>query len=218
MNLTAIPTRDRFDLLAPLLTQLVSEPTPDLVLVMDNGYSIENRKSLDTWAGAEPKIMVADCHGQSIYQMWNFAIDYANEMEAGNLCLLNDDVSVSPGMVRKLATALLLNPGVWALSPDYRPGHGNSEYVDIVHGTFSSHGLAGFAFMFDPQRPLRFDENYGHWYGDDDFVNLIETQGGKVGILNGVRIEHVGGATASNYPDLAEVVEADRRYFEAKWR
>lgn len=210
MILTAIPTRDRFDLLAPLLTSLLSGNAGELVLVMDNGYSEESRKSLDQWAAVEPNLLVADCHGQSIYQMWNFAIDFANEIEARFLCLLNDDVAIPTYGVQALAKALDNDPELWVVSPNY---HGTAAYqhpgVRYVTGTYKNGGMAGFAFMFDPSRPLRFDEAFQFWGGDDDFAHQVTRAGGKIGIVMGLACEHHGGATSGLHPEVDEMISAD---------
>lgn len=216
MILTAIPTRDRFDLLEPLLLSLFGGAGPgDVVLVMDNGYNIENRQALERMAAVEPMLMIANAEGQSIYEMWNFAIDFANEIEADYLLLLNDDVTAPSYLSTALAKTLEADPSIWAISPNYNqmPSLG----THVVHGTYSSGGMAGFAFMFSPSRPLRFDEGYTWWYGDDDFVNQVEAHGGKVAILTSVEIEHIGTATGVNYPELADRVAEDRKLYESKW-
>lgn len=216
----AIPTRTEIGTLKNLVGALLDEQGVAHIAVMDNGHTQENALELAKWEANHERLTIYAMLGAGIYQMWNFAVDLANDIfDADRLLLLNDDITIPRGMVNALSDALTVDASLWAISADYHPRAPGGHYgsVSYVHGTFKDYGMAGFAFMFDPQRGIRFDEKFGHWYGDDDFVRQIEVEDGRVGVLNGVTVGHVGGATSVRFPELAEVIAKDGKYFDDKW-
>lgn len=220
MVTVAIPTRTRLDLLRPLVKSLRDEDELGELLILDNGHDSDAVLEMKGWEAADERIRVLAMPDANIYEMWNFAIDLANDiLDSRHLLLLNDDVSIPLGMLGGMREALDSVENLWVISADYDPrpvlSFGTISYVS---GTYSNLGMAGFAFMFDPQNGVRFDEQFKHWYGDDDFAAQIEAAGGRIGVLNGYRVGHVGGATSYEFPELAEVIATDAEKYRKKWR
>lgn len=222
VNVVAIPTRDRFDLLAPLIAALLEDDAVSCVFVMDNGLPDSDRASLKTWAKDEPRLSVGDQAGKSIYEMWNAAWKVARfGIEADTLTLLNDDVKIPKGFIGYLRNRLDSDLTLWAVCPDYKRslvegvGSGSIRYVE---GTYKNGGMSGFAFMFlvkDFSAPP-FDERFRWWGGDDRFAADIIERGGRIGYVEGLPIEHQEGATSCLHPEIEAMIEQDIKLMRAE--
>ena len=219
VNVVGIPSKERFDLLRPLLEQLLDDYAVDKIYVCDNGYTGKDQDYL--WDMECARLEVVEARHKNIYGMWNYCHLLARIEKADTLTLLNDDVSIPFPFVSPLSKALVDNPDLWVIAPDYQ-GRNTVRHeggvIDRVTGTYKDHGMPGFAFMLNMSKFLRypFDESYGWWFGDDDFVNTVELEGGKIGVLNGVTIQHVGTATGKNY-DFSEQIAKDAERYKSKW-
>ncbi len=72
---------------------------------------------------------------------------------------------------------------------------------------------------------LLFDENYNLWYGDNDLLLQIESDGGVYGIVRDAHMTHIGGGSNTSgdgkghrlSAEWKPLVEADAAYFAEKW-
>ncbi len=205
-----IPTRDRGDLLLPLVHDLVEQNEFDALLVLDNSESQDLVLKYND-------VQVIPAPGQTIYEMWNWGWLYS--LGAGyayhsdvHVAFLNDDIMIPDGFLGYLSDALDSDEKWWCVYPNYdRPlEDGVDELDEIVetYGTYRQGGLWGCAFMLKADKlneglPL-FDESFKLWYGDDDLVRNIEILGGKVGRVRGLPLYHIGGGgqTSLLHPEL----------------
>jgi GT2 family glycosyltransferase len=191
-----IPTRYDIDMLENLLPSMKDA---DEIIVLDNGLSKEKyTKLMQSDARRMGNFWILPTEGLSIYQMWNLGwAMYPNT----HLAILNDDIYFLPGTLAELSRALIDNPEIAAICPDYnRPTEAGMSPAIVVMPTTSTYGnggLAGFAFMLNTSLPIpKIDEKFQWWYGDDDLVYNIERAGYKVAKLLGVPVAHAQGLSS----------------------
>lgn len=210
VNIVAIPSRYQIELLTKLVKSLLKDEAVSQILVMDNGYKDHEKAFLDSLCVTYPSVTVVEKPGWSIYEMWNAAFLFAKKISPNaNLALFNDDLTVPVDCISTLAKALEDDESLWVVSPNYLPEV--AEGVRYVSGTFKNHGMAGFAFMFNVSRFIDppFDESWEFWGGDDAFAHLVISSGGKIGIVEGTPIGHVGGASSSKRNDIPAMINRD---------
>jgi GT2 family glycosyltransferase len=218
-NFVVVPVKDRLDLTRQLVAQLEAEAGYEAVFVLDNGSTDGTRKWLDGRSG-QAGIEAVDASGLGIYGMWNLGVRLARARERScNVAILNNDLSLGPRLLVRLAAGLHSRPDLWAVSPNYDGRALNG--AQYVRSTFKQRGLAGFCFMargeaFDR---VSFDEGFEWWYGEDDFVARVEAEGGRVGIVGEASVEHIGGGaqTVRYTREILDAIERDRRRMWAKW-
>lgn len=177
------------------------------VLVLDNGHEPPL-----TWP------FVEDARGLGIYAMWNRGVQAARDGGYQAVAILNDDIRIHPGTITLLAEPLLAYPtlGVvyphWPISLD-TPLPTRVKRLEQTTGTVTDGGMTGFAFVMRANLPVRFDEGYHWWYGDDAFVRDVLDAGFKIARAVGVPCEHESDSEANDWarrPDLKALVELDR--------
>jgi GT2 family glycosyltransferase len=215
-----IPVKERLELTRRLVDRLAAEGGYEALFVLDNG----SRDGTAAWLRRQPvhkMIEPVDAAGMGIYRMWNLGVRLARDRHpTANVAILNNDIRIGPQFLARLGAGLHSRPDLWVVSANYdhRPLRG----VQYVHSTFKRGGVAGFAFMTRGQifDEVSFDEGFRWWYGDDDFVAQVEAHGGRVGIVGGATVEHVGGGaqTIQYTRQILADIERDRRRMWAKWR
>lgn len=189
----------------------------DKVYILDNGFPPEDIKPiLQTIKNS----LVINCHGKSIYDMWNLGQDIAHS-EFGDhyTAILNDDIAIQQGTLTKLAEVLDSYEDIGAVCPDYTTLQASdSPRVEYTTSTFGNGGLAGFAFMIRSSLQIRVDPHFKWWYGDDDLVGAIESAGMRVAILRGVPLAHIQGFSSRLIQtEIDNMIFEDRIYFNNKY-
>lgn len=210
MIAAVMPVRGRVDLTEAMLGRLAGEEI-ERILILDN----DEHGTAGQFAGE--KVHVVGAAGLNIHQMWNRGWDLAAGASA--VWFVNNDIDFCPGTARMLADVLEWAP-IEVVYPDYdrRVADGIvAGHIRATAGTYRVGGLCGWCFMVREDLSCRFDEQFGWWYGDDDFVRQIEAGGGRVGRLEGVPVDHLQEATAQDYPHLHEQKQRDAERYAAKW-
>lgn len=222
-----IPTRQRADLCAELVEQMIEQGEATEIIVIDNGID----PTAELLAAENPALTVLDGADLGVNAMWNLGIEHAidNHGRAAHIAVLNDDLRIGPGFLGALSRALESDSKLAAVSGNYdgRAGPGLVEEVhDICAGRMDgAGGFAGFAFMIKASwftGGYRFPAQCKWWYGDNDLVMAVAEVGGKVGIALGAQVEHIDGGSQSagdvEWSAYREQTEKDRAAFEERWR
>ena len=132
----------------------------------------------------------------NIHRWWNRGLDYAQERGATVAVVLNDDVSLGPDAVDRMVRQLK-DTDAW------------------LCGAATQH-MTGWCWALDLTSPLRPDERFRWFYGDND----LWLRAAHEGRLTGVDVDHVhhhpNEATASS-PDLTAITRDDEVAFRLKW-
>lgn len=222
-TLTFVPFLDRIeDLTRPILHHLTRDDVglDDLLMASNSPVS---KATLDFAAEAQAisdYIRVVHWPGWSIYEMWNEAIERGIEYDA--VIILNNDVTLSPGCITKLAEALQ-KPGVGLAAPFYagRPDNGADA---VVHGTLRTGGWWGAAFAVKTQTLKDYavppiDERFKWWGGDDDLSQQLSRAGLEQRLITGTEFVHLGGGsqTGGTLAWVEEAKAADKALFGSKY-
>lgn len=222
-----IPFKDKAELTGSLVAQLRAQGSYRGLILCDNGSDEPETKQLLAALAGDDGIAVLDAAGQSIHQMWNAGLAYAEQRSPArfNVALLNNDLRIGDGFLQGLAAALRSDSTLGAVCPNYdgRSIDGPLEYTrDICANRYDgTGGLAGFAFMIRGESAYRFPESPAWWYGDNDLVMTIVASGARAAIVADVTVEHLDGGSRTGRwdgPEWAPLLEADRQAFHAKWR
>jgi GT2 family glycosyltransferase len=217
-TVVAIPTKSRWDLLEPLLSDLSGQGAAHIV-VIDDGLPVEDRAELDEVDG----VTVLESPGGGIHAMWNLALDWAQERGRYHVALLNDDITTDGKVVEVMADAFRVDANLAVASPRYdgRPGHGIVYTDEICANRYDgSGGVAGFAMWLaaDFAASYRFPEDCVWWFGDNDAVLSARLAGGNCGIVLGCDVVHVdGGGQSGGWDANDPVLRADEQAFRRKW-
>lgn len=214
-----IPVRDRLDLTASLVGQVLDQGEHEAIWVADNGSGPRTRRWLEG-ADRRGELRMIDAPGWGLHRMWNEGVRLARcDEPRADIAVLNNDLEIGPSFLSRLQRGLRADDRVWAVSANY-DGR-DVEGIELVTSTFKNGGLAGFAFMGSAQAfdTVSFDERLRWWYGDDDFVWQIERCGRRVAIVGDATVTHVDGGSQTVVYDMETVaaIEADLAYALAKW-
>jgi glycosyltransferase involved in cell wall biosynthesis len=209
-----IPTRDRHDLLTECVGSVVDQV--DTVFVIDN--QSDPPIDVEQWYG-KVRAVRAPLDPPNISTLWNIGLALADAArgaaERWDIAVLNSDVTVPPGWVERLSTAMRSGPAVLAC-PDQHGGrrqilHTKAEPVDLRQR------ITGYAYLLRGETGLRLDESMAWWYGDDDLDWVAREKGGAL-LVPGLAVEHrCPNGSMYERPELQEQAGRDRATFEAKW-
>lgn len=164
-------------------------------------------------------VLQSETYGHRIYAMWNAGVAMARDDGATEIAVLNDDVALRPRTLPLMAAALRADHKLGIVYPDVAAcwcRTSPAPAVATTTGTWGAGGMTGFAFMFRSDLGIPFDESYGWWYGDDAFEESVRAAGWSVGRLVGVPVRHTPNGSASRrWTELAPIIDADRRRWEA---
>jgi hypothetical protein len=217
MLVASIPSRYRCEPLIAEVRGLLYEDAVDRVLVYDNGYGPDDAARIRA-ALSGPRCTVVDAAGWPLHRMWNAGWEWAQEQGGEvSLAILNDDVSLPLGALTELEKRLRSRPDVGVVYPEggrfrkFEDGIGPGPLVNTGGRLQEQRGMTGHAFMFRAEvRDIeKFDERFGWWYGDDDFVLKWALAGWKVCRAVGVPVKHVGMASSKGRPELVPIRAAD---------
>jgi len=214
-----IPTKSNISGLTALTGVLMrSEGISKVVVVADGPEAYSKLSSL-------PDSIVKICvsEGVGIHAMWNAGMALAADND--HILLINDDVILGTSVVSSLASFLCENDNVGLVCPHYAntPVQPDIETTTTCRGRYDgTGGMAGFCMMIaNDLVPLwRFDETMKWWYGDDDLVNWVISQGRKCMITDKATCHHAHSQTIDNDPpaNFAATVNNDRLIYERKWK
>jgi len=180
-------------------------------------WVISNRQRLD---GVSARATVLHLPGAGLYHVWNFGLDLAVDAGAAWCAVLNDDVILSPGAIRRAVDAADVDPGVWIAGLDYEGVDGGPDGVRLrpAVGSYHTHGVGGFAFCIRPDVDVRCDESFEWWGGDDDLIWTVLDKGGRAVVVEGARVSHPCPETSAvHFPELEAAKGRDRERLAAKW-
>lgn len=154
----------------------------------------------------------------NISKWWNLGLhviaDRArqNRTQRWNVVIINDDVILPPGWVKKVAE-MMRSMNVAAAST------GNPNPIPALHTQPGPVNLMtrlqGFAFMLAGERGVRANEQL-KWYFSDDHVDWLSRQKGGVLSIPGLQVEHLypnGQVT----PEIQEQIAKDAHTFTQYW-
>ena len=163
-----------------------------------------------------------------IYKWWNHMAYEARTQGATEIAILNDDIVIARGTLPAMAEAMRSDPAVGLVCPGIgTPYLAPDIGLDAVAACVPKRMYCcfpGWNFMFPAELPVRFDEGY-HWYGGDDaFENDVRLAGYRVAGVRGVYADHLGSwsdkkrtADAGSDP-LLLTKERDHDYWETNKR
>jgi hypothetical protein len=156
----------------------------------------------------------------NISRWWNLGLDWIWEQETDpstgkvnrhHVLILNADARIRPQGVARLSWALDTNRGFALAHPKAGVG------IDRVHvpGPYGLQvRMTGWCFMLTSDVPIRADEQFNWWFGDDD-VEWRAAQEGGVLRVGRVEAAHLGDGTPRG--DLARIAREDMARGEEKW-
>lgn len=220
--MVAIPTIEAFHTLRPLVHRLLRDRAVTQLLILDNGHKASAARRWLYSIGDDPRVEVLNTRGDSLYRMWNDAWTRARYRGFDYLAVLNDDIVIPDGLIGHLAAALDDDPGLWLVAPEWtRP---LSAGVDItgdvlpVRGTQRHGGISGWCFLVRVDVPVPpIDEQFEWWCGDDDLAEQVHRAGGRIGIVEGLPLDHEAETTARRHSWTYRAKWDDARRYEEKY-
>lgn len=211
-----IPTRDRHDMLADCINSIVDQV--DRVIIIDNLSSPPIDP--ESWHG---KVGVASLpiDPPNISTLWNVGIALADAQAhqygaaEWDIAVLNSDVTVPPGWISTLSTAMRSTTAVLAY-PDQHGGrqqilHTKAQPIDLRQR------ITGYAYMLRGETGMRLDESMAWWFSDDSLDWWAREQGGAL-LVPGIPVEHrCPNGSMYERPELQEQAGRDRETFQRKW-
>lgn len=172
-----------------------------IVVVANSGY---------TAAGLDGVVVVEDAStDRNISRWWNLGLDrlVALGLMEWNALVLNDDVTLEPGAVYRMASTLRAHHAALAYP-------GPREQLQTGAGP---ERITGWCFMLRGEGGLRADESMAWWFGDNDLHYRAREAGGVV-TVPGVGVHHHDPNGYTNrIPELATQAGRDRGTFLARW-
>lgn len=211
---TKRPARDEW--LAPLIDSLANENV--VTCLVNNGDPIGIFKQPGV---PRPHYAInIDMPIPNLSRMWNIGLDQAYHLADSRgqedfiVAVLNDDVSLPAGFMRRLGEAIQLGGAAAAFPDQNRVGPGLLTAPGPVPLAMR---MCGYAFALRGSLHLRADEDLQWWYGDDDLDWRARQAGGVVRVA-GLHVTHhdPNGYTARQ-PGLHEQAGRDRETFARKW-
>ena len=215
MNVAVVPvaffTQEHIKMTEGFLDRLV--PEVDRVGIWYNG-GIEIGSMFGIW----PTVQEFDARGWRFYQMWNAGADWAIDIGADVMLVLNNDIEWPPGALKALADGLAkAPPDIAVASPDPASDFVPGELIDI-NATPAYRGLMGWCFAVRPWLWQRIDERYHVWYGDDELGRLMNEAGWRCVRAKGVPVQHPVNETTMQYREgLWDMRHADEALYNSKW-
>lgn len=219
-----IPYKDKPEFTVPLVEELKRQAEFEEIYLLDNGSSSPTRRQIEVLVSTG--VFVYPTDGMNIHQMWNYGMHLAARSSRGrphNVLILNNDLSIGPGFVKILAGVLRAEDGIAVACPNYdkRPGNGYDFVEDRrMHTGHYDHteGMCGFAFILRGEDGHRFPEELHWWYGDNDLLLTVKSNGQRVAFAYDTACEHKNSGTLRVQEEpFKSLVESDYRLHVDKW-
>lgn len=187
-----IPTGTRRDYLADIIKD--SGIPPERIVIVHTVESEPIPEVHNIW----------DLGEINIQRWWNKGIDYAAERGAEYVAVLNDDV--------KIHTELALLVLAFACKE-----HKASMAVVHKQNILNIRENSGHCFILNVKDPIRPDERFRWWYGDNDLYRQATRLNGI--IYGDIPIDHIEpNKLTSENPELMKIAEQDAIEFKKKWK
>lgn len=212
-----VPFRDEPELTCKFLEAMQDESHRALLL-FNNGSSGDNTRMIEEVAYQDRRVAMYAAEGQTIHQMWNRGWALARSMgHPVNLGFFNNDIAFAPGLVEALATGLRADDKHGIVYPDWlrtvAQGVEPTGYRSTT-GTQRGRGMCGWCFMVRAEVEIPPIDPKLRWWCGDDFIELHMRQAGYQTVcLDGVPVDHIGGATSRNHAWVAETAAQDLTYW-----
>ncbi len=210
-----IPTKNNLNQLRDLIGQLREQGEADGIVVVDNGMSRTGRN----WLSSQKDLTVLEMPGAGIHHMWNAGADLVPD--GADVAFLNDDLAIGPGFLSGLQEAL--GGSVVVSCPNYDGRTQQMSTTDICANRYDgTGGISGFAFMVHGPflRSYSFPEDCMWWFGDNDLMLTVASQGLTGVVLVSPTVEHLdGGGQSGDWQseEMKAQTDADFDAFAAKW-
>lgn len=211
-----IPVRDRHEMIANLLGQLIEQVDASRIYVYDN----ESDPPQPAWMRPIP------APDTGVFQMWNAGIDRAERhaqsegWDRWNVAVLNSDLSVAPNLLYTLARGLRSRPGIAIAYPNiYNEVVPYGDIAEIDNPNYAGQTMAGYCWMLAGETGLRIDGRYEYWYGDSDIERQARTAGYNVVSVGAARaplhLDSSGHVTRERH--RLDQARRDEARFAEKW-
>jgi glycosyltransferase involved in cell wall biosynthesis len=217
-NFIVIPVKNRLEITKQLIDELIAQAEYKKIFVYDNGSTDGTAEYIDGLGRGVERIWTPK---MSIYEMWNDGWSRCQKLHRyPNVAILNNDIKIPKKFISTMATHLRKEKGVWAVYPDYKKIKRKPDgTITKTKGTYRKGGLSGFAFMIKGEMPIeKIDTRFQWWYGDDDLVYKIEKKGYTAARINGLVINHISGASASQLENRAKKISEDKKLWKSLGR
>lgn len=183
-----VPTRgDHPDLLAGIVADCGLPPQRIVVVATATG--------LDLPAGVHVR---HDLGAVNIQRWWNEGIRCAERGGADRVLVVNDDIRLTRDTIPTMSAAM------------------DRDRTDLCWATQHHQALTGWAWMLRLSSPVRPDETFRWWFGENDIGAQARLRGGATRVEAGVVHVH-GNETTAASEELQALAELDREAFKAKW-
>jgi len=204
---------------------------PSRLIIVDNGSSadtVDYLKSLTPNKFVEIKLIFNNENLGAI-KARNTGI---REFEADYLCLLDNDVEVTPGWLSKMIRLAEENPGIGAINPSSNnfgqvppAGTGLNDYAKSLEGLKGQYLEIGTCISFCMlikggivKKIGLLDENFEvMFYEDTDYSMRVNKEGYRCVIQKDVYIWHHGHMTSGRLKRQSEIADKNRDIFYKKW-
>lgn len=132
----------------------------------------------------------------NIHRWWNAGLRRAQSLGGRYAVVVNDDVVLPPEAPWEMVARLQADEA-WLCGAD-------------------PVAMTGWCWAIDLDSPLRPDEAFRWWFGDNDLWRRAEREGRLTGVNVGAVHVHANEATAAS-PDLADLIRADEALYRQKW-
>lgn len=215
----AIPVRNQLKWTAPLVESLLIGDQIDELWLYDNGSTdftpiwAQHRANLDS------RLIYVNASEMRLYDMWNDMILTASEVGGVRLAILNNDIRLPFGAIRKMAE--LMDGYQMAMIEKDRSSFAGIDPNAHAKQTHWNHRV-GYAFMVEADfwkgQQYAIHPDYIIWWGDDDLFRRCETGGGKICRIVGVGCDHSEWSSDPEYRgDKWRDVEIDRETYRRMW-
>jgi len=208
-----IPTKSNLNGLTTLIAQLKADYRVDRIVVVADGDKAYN--SLSCLTSDIIKLMVP--LGTGIHRMWNIGKQVLGSRN--HIAFINDDISLEKDCMSKLMIAMVEDPTIGLICPNYstEPNFNDDKDRDVFGVSGSRYdgwgGMAGFCFMLakDLTPSFKFNESLRWLAGDNEIVDwVVEVAKRRAVITHKTRCVHEDSKTFNEDPPADWLVEMHR--------
>lgn len=155
--------------------------------------------------------------------------------KADYVCLCNNDLIFYKNWATEIIRVMKSDQDILSASPYCKQSHDislsreiNKFHVDENSGVFFGYAIKHYILgccifqrrsIYDLIGDM--DENFIHWYADDDYANTLRTKDIKHALITSARVDHAVGATSKHinfsYEELRRLTTQQKDVFESKW-
>jgi GT2 family glycosyltransferase len=213
--IAGIPVRNALEWTQPLVESLLNGDEVDQVWLFDNGSTDDTARWAASLAASDVRLTVVTRPRERLHGMWNEMVSRASEMSGAHLAILNNDIRLHPGTLRRMRTEM----------DDFDLAFIDREVTTEAPTKVRANSAnwterTGWMFMlradFWRNQPFAIDPGLRWWWGDDDLARRAQERGGRLCTLQGLGCFHA--ISQSEYVgDRLSDIEHDRAYFSRLW-